>query len=80
MGLFLPTLFQSLRKWKFFVSSILMVLIGIESMQYFTRSGVGDIDDVFLYILGSSSGFYGYHMISRFVRKARNASGSLSKR
>ncbi|MDI6618091.1 MAG: VanZ family protein [Clostridiales bacterium] len=58
MGVLLPCIFQSLHKFKKFLITMLTILISVEIVQLFTRSGICDIDDVILNLLGAVL-FYG---------------------
>ncbi|WP_027084845.1 VanZ family protein [Cohnella panacarvi] len=66
-GLLAPMLFASLRAWIRFWPFALAISIAIEAIQYYTRSGVGDIDDVILYAIGCYAG-YGMFSAARFTK------------
>lgn len=55
---FLGWIFPRLNQYKTLVINFVFVLIIVESMQYFTRLGVFDIDDVLLNSIGVSIGYY----------------------
>lgn len=55
---FLGWVFPKLNRYKLLIINFVFVLIIAESMQYFTRLGVFDIDDILLNSIGVSIGFY----------------------
>lgn len=55
---FLGWVFPKLNHYKALIINFVFVLIIVESMQYFTRLGVFDIDDILLNSIGVSIGFY----------------------
>lgn len=55
---FLGWIFPKLNHYKALIINFVFVLIIVESMQYFTRLGVFDIDDILLNSIGVSIGFY----------------------
>lgn len=57
MGILLPCIFQSLRRFNRFVVTMLIILVSIEVLQLLTRSGVCDIDDIILNFIGAVSAF-----------------------
>lgn len=55
---FLGWIFPKLNQYRILMINFVFVLIIAESMQYFTRLGVFDIDDILLNSVGVSIGFY----------------------
>lgn len=53
MGYFLPYLFKKQRKFMIFFITIFFIVLGVEILQVFLRIGSGDIDDLFLNVVGS---------------------------
>ena len=61
---FLGILFPKLNDFKILIINFLSAIILVESLQYFTRLGVFDIDDVILNSLGVTIGFWIYQKIA----------------
>lgn len=57
---FLGIVFPKLNDFKTLIINFLSVIIIIESLQYFTRLGVFDIDDIILNTIGVAIGFLVY--------------------
>ncbi len=57
MGFFLPVLFKKFREFKVFLLLMLIILVGVELNQLFTRTGACDIDDVILNLIGAAIAF-----------------------
>lgn len=57
---FLGIVFPKLNDFKTLIINFLSVIIIIESLQYFTRMGVFDIDDIILNTIGVVIGFWFY--------------------
>ena len=53
-ALFLPAFFQKQRRWKSFLITMSIILVGIEGIQLFLHLGGLDIDDVILNLAGAS--------------------------
>lgn len=53
MAFFLPTLFRSQHNLLVFTLTILLLVAGVESVQYLTRTGSCDIDDLLLNTAGA---------------------------
>lgn len=53
MAVFLPALFRSQNNLLVFLITILLLVIGVESVQYFTHTGSCDIDDLILNTAGA---------------------------
>lgn len=59
---FLGIVFPKLRDFKTLILHFVFAIVVVESLQYFTRLGVFDIDDIILNTLGVSVGFWIYRM------------------
>ena len=57
---FLGIVFPKLNDFKLLIINFLSAIIIVESIQYFTRLGVFDIDDVILNTVGVAIGFWIY--------------------
>ena len=56
-GIYLPLFFENLKRWKAYVPVTIGLLLGIELVQFFTRRGSFDIDDLILNLAGAMLGF-----------------------
>lgn len=65
MGFLLPLTFSKLKGFMKVLPVVLGVTLSIETFQYITASGISDIDDVILNVLG---GVIGYFMLRIVVR------------
>lgn len=63
LGFFLPWVFKRARSFSWTVLICLIFGLLIEFLQYYLFTGVGDIDDVILYTIGSVIGFIFYKII-----------------
>ena len=59
---FLGIVFPKLKDFKTLIINFLSAIILIESLQYFTRLGVFDIDDIILNTIGVVIGFWFYRI------------------
>lgn len=59
---FLGIVFPKLLNFKALIIKFLSAIIIIESLQYFTRLGVFDIDDIILNTIGVAIGFWFYRI------------------
>lgn len=59
---FLGIVFPKLLNFKALIINFLFAIIIIESLQYFTRLGVFDIDDIILNTIGVAIGFWIYRI------------------
>lgn len=59
---FLGIVFPKLNDFKTLIINFLSAIIIIESLQYFTRLGVFDIDDIILNTIGVAIGFWIYRI------------------
>lgn len=67
---FLGIVFPKLNNFRVLILDYLFAIILIESLQYFTRLGVFDIDDVILNTFGVAIGFWIYRWLNRkFIGK-----------
>ena len=55
MGMLLPCIFQKQRKFKIFLTTMVVILLSVEIGQLLTSSGICDIDDVILNLIGAIS-------------------------
>lgn len=67
---FLGIVFPKLNNFRLLILDFLFAIILVESLQYFTRLGVFDIDDVILNTVGVAIGFWIYRWLNRkFIGK-----------
>ncbi|MCG2793944.1 MAG: VanZ family protein [Weeksellaceae bacterium] len=69
---FLGIVFPKLNNFKLLIINFLSAIIMIESLQYFTRLGVFDIDDVILNTLGVAIGFWIYKFFKFYTPSTNN--------
>jgi len=62
---FLGIVFPKLNQFWILILDFLFAIILIESLQYFTRLGVFDIDDVILNTVGVAIGFWIYQLFEK---------------
>lgn len=67
LGVFLPILFKSQRKWYIFFITVSFIIVCVEVLQIYSASGSGDIDDYILNIIGSMFVF----IIDYIIRKVK---------
>lgn len=60
MGFLLPLAFKSMKKFSRVIAASIFATVLIEVVQYLTGSGISDIDDIFLNVLGGISGYLLY--------------------
>ena len=65
-GLFLPILFKCERKFINFLITMVIIIVGVEVLQVITNTGIGDIDDFILNIVGA---LFVYMIIRFTIRK-----------
>ena len=53
-GLFIPLMFNKINKYYKFLILMVILVVGIELLQFITLSGSCDIDDLILNVTGSS--------------------------
>ena len=56
-GIYLPLLCEKMKHWKKYLAVTIVFLLGIELVQFFTRRGSFDIDDLILNLAGAMLGF-----------------------
>ncbi|GGG57486.1 hypothetical protein GCM10007332_19030 [Epilithonimonas arachidiradicis] len=67
---FLGIVFPKLNNFRILILDFLFAIIAVESLQYFTRLGVFDIDDIILNTIGMATGFWIYQWLNRrFIGK-----------
>ena len=67
---FLGIVFPKLNNFPVLILDFLFAIILVESLQYFTRLGVFDIDDVLLNTFGVAIGFWVYRWLNiKFIGK-----------
>jgi len=67
---FLGIVFPKLNNFRVLILDFLFAIILVESLQYFTKLGVFDIDDVLLNTFGLAIGFWIYRWLNRkFIGK-----------
>lgn len=64
---FLGIVFPKLNNFQRLILDFLFAIILVESLQYFTRLGVFDIDDVILNTVGVAIGFWIYQWLNRQI-------------
>lgn len=62
---FLGIVFPKLNNFRVLILDFLFAIILVESLQYFTRLGVFDIDDVLLNTFGVAIGFWIYQLFEK---------------
>lgn len=70
-GLFLPTIFNKMKKYINFLICMVIIVIIIELLQFITISGSCDIDDLILNVIGASIIYFitKIKCINRFINK-----------
>lgn len=68
---FLGIIFPKLNNFWILILDFLFAIILIESLQYFTRLGIFDIDDVILNTIGVAIGFWIYQLFERKIHSRR---------
>lgn len=66
-GVFIPSIFKKINKFYKFLILMIVLVLSIEILQFVTRSGSCDIDDLILNLLGASIGYLIYKI--KYVRK-----------
>ena len=57
LGIFLPVLFKGLRRYGYFFITVFTAIAAAEIIQYLTRLGSCDVDDVIFNTVGATIGF-----------------------
>lgn len=63
LGYFLPAIWRKFRSFICHVSASVLIIVMIEQLQYVSRLGSMDIDDLLLNILGTTLGYMLWRMI-----------------
>lgn len=68
---FLPLLFKHQNNYLIYLTTIILIVIAIEGLQFLTLSGSCDIDDLILNVLGSSCLYFIFKIkpIKKIIRK-----------
>jgi len=66
-GVFIPSIFKKINKFYKFLILMIVLVLSIEILQFVTRSGSCDIDDLILNLLGASIGYLIYKI--KYIRK-----------
>lgn len=71
MGIFLPCLFDKFQSYKKFIATLLIILIGVETVQLITYTGSFDIDDIILNLTGAVSflRLWNLKLVQQFLTK-----------
>lgn len=64
LGIFLPAIWKVQRKLPVFILSVILLISLVEIMQFMTRLGSCDIDDLILNLLGALIGFVGMRIFA----------------
>lgn len=57
LGYFLPRLYEKTQNLAYFLRIILVILVSIELVQFLTQSGLFDVDDILINLVGAYLGF-----------------------
>lgn len=68
---FLGIVFPKLNNFRVLILDFLFAIILVESLQYFTRLGVFDIDDVLLNTFGVAIGYWIYQLFEKKFNSRR---------
>lgn len=68
MGIFLPVLFAKIKSWKKYCTVVVAILLGIEVIQFLTKRGSFDVDDLILNMTGALLGFWAWSVLSKNKR------------
>lgn len=74
LGIFLPLLFKSCRRFRETLMVSFICVVGIELFQLFSAFGAFDVDDILLNCVGASLG-YGLYRLGRYIGRKRHFSG-----
>ena len=73
MGFFLPNLFDRLRKFVAYLSTNILILALIETIQLITRRGSFDVDDFILNISGAIIGYLVWLLVAKIVKSIKES-------
>lgn len=65
LGAFIPLLYPNARKLKYSIGCSLAMSISVELLQFVTRMGACDIDDIILNTIGGFCGYWLWILLSR---------------
>ena len=68
MGIFLPMLFAKIKSWKKYCTVVILILLGIEVIQFLTKRGSFDVDDLIFNMTGALLGFWVWSVLSKNKR------------
>lgn len=71
MGLFLPMLWEKLRRFRANIKMWFLMIMMIEIVQLLTLQGSFDIDDIILNTVGFLAGFCVYLILNYFIREEK---------
>lgn len=72
MGFLLPLAFESMKKFSRVIAVSIFATVLVEVVQYLTSSGISDIDDIFLNLLGGISGYLLYKALLTIFKKHKS--------
>lgn len=76
LGIMLPAVKDGFQKFYICIPVICVFSLFVEMIQYLTRSGSADIDDMILNTVGGLIGFTLYKIVSQMIRTGRRSSSS----
>lgn len=65
LGLFLPALWKKQNNFFIYILTVTLIVVALETAQYFTKLGTADIDDLLLNDVGAVIGFFIYKLIRK---------------
>lgn len=69
MGFYLPSLFKKQKKFLVMLLTVICISTSIECIQFFTKLGTTDIDDIILNVFGAIIGYIFYLIVKGKERK-----------
>ena len=73
MGIFLPALFPSLRRWYRTILATALIVVCMEVLQLITRTGSCDVDDLILNVLGCAIGYLIWFLFYRLIMRTETS-------
>lgn len=73
IGIILPAFFRIMRKFPVFLAAAFLIDLAIETVQYVTKLGWFDIDDILLNIPGMAIGYLVFRIIFKKLSEKRGA-------
>ena len=58
LGVLLPVMFRSMRRFWIFLPLVAGIAVGIEYLQWCTATGIADVDDSVLNFIGAAAGYF----------------------